>query len=42
MQTPDSQQLAAEVAWADKIAKLEFLHAETQQYFHMAYVRVLK
>ena len=29
-----------QLAWADKIAKLEFLHAETQQYFHMAYVRV--
>ena len=29
-----------QLAWADKIAKLEFLRAETQQYFHMAYVRV--
>ena len=31
-----------QLAWADKIAKLEFLHAETQQYFHMAYVRTAK
>ena len=31
-----------QLAWADKIAKLEFLHAETQQYFHMAYVKIVK